>query len=287
MNEEPRFRRDILDHGYIQDIEEWGSDQRIIESARMSTDKGFLGWGPKVTGLPCFPNGDVSGKPREELPDFLVDVWRANGCPSFQDATNPFQDVKEGPGDEGLLRYLWEKQHSTPFEMAGLTIEVQCPIFVIREWHRHRVPFGYSELSARYAPMPNLNYVPTIGRCLRNSDGKNKQAGALKGSDQLTPEAAVSWRKELEHFYEMAEALYLHGLKIGMPKELARVVIPVGRYTRMRATGNLRGWLAFIKLRNAPDAQEEIRLFAEVVSEILQIHFPRTHEIVTRTMVTV
>lgn len=90
----------VLDHGYVRLIETWGSDERVIESARMSTQKGFEGWGPKEDGK---------------------------------------------PGDEKLLRYLWENKHSTPFEMAGLTIETSAPIFVFREWHRHRVPFGYSE----------------------------------------------------------------------------------------------------------------------------------------------
>ena len=85
----PKIEIPILDHGYLKLIEHWGSDERIIESARMSTNKGFLGWG----------TGDK-------------------------------------PGDEKLLRYLYEHKHMTPFEMAGLIIEVKAPIMVFREWHR-------------------------------------------------------------------------------------------------------------------------------------------------------
>src|SRR5690606_14996334 len=97
-------------------IEPWGSDQRIIESARMSTDGAFRGWG-----------------------------------------------TPDEPGDEKLLKFLYENDHSTPFEMAGLTIEVQAPIFVFREWHRHRTQ-SYNELSARHTPLPDLYYMPSLER---------------------------------------------------------------------------------------------------------------------------
>lgn len=80
-----------MNHGYVKLIESWGSDERIIEAARMSTNKGFLGWG-----------------------------------------------TPEKPGDEKLLAYLWKNKHATPFEMAGATMEIQAPILVFREWHRHR-----------------------------------------------------------------------------------------------------------------------------------------------------
>ena len=88
----------VLDMGYVRLIESWGSDERIIESARMSTAKGFLGWG-----------------------------------------------TPDAPGDEKLLKFLWDKQHATPFEMAGLVVEVKAPIVVFREWHRHRTQ-SYNEM---------------------------------------------------------------------------------------------------------------------------------------------
>ncbi len=243
----------VLDEGYVRLVDAWGSDQAIIEGARMSTDKGFLGWGPK----------------------------HANDCP-WQGRLVAECDCVKQPGDEKLLGYLWRNKHSTPFEMAGLTIEVQAPIFVFREWHRHRVPFGYSELSARYTPMPNLNYVPTIKRLLAGNDGKNKQAGTIADAAELNDAAADKWQQALEHFYADAEALYQVGLAVGIPKELARLCIPVGRYSRMRATGNLRGWLAFLALRNAPTAQYEIRAYAEVVDLLIKQKFPRTHAIASQ-----
>lgn len=258
----------LLDHGYMELIDVWGGDERVIESARMSTGKGFLGWGPK--GFRDCPMCQGRG--------------RVLGAMADKEFESTCSDCKgEGklpiPGDEKLLQFLWENAHATPFEMAGLTIEVMAPIFVFREWHRHRVPFGYNELSARYTPLPDVNYVPTLERCMLGSDGKNKQAGTIKDAAVLTDEAAIEWLRRLEEFYVDAEALYQHGLSIGLPKELARIVVPVGRYSRMRATGNLRGWLAFMKLRSALTAQWEIRQFSLQVGELVRQHFPHTHEL--------
>lgn len=221
----------ILDHGYCQLIEVWGSDQRVVEAARMSTDKGFLGWG----------TGDA-------------------------------------PGDEKLLAHLMNADHASPFEMAGLVFEIQCPILVVREWQRHRTQ-SYNEMSARYVPLPDLNYAPTVERCLL-SGGTNKQAGLAKGATAASEAMAYDWIEEhLRPAYVVAEAAYQEGLRLGIPKELARLVVPVGRYTRMRASANLRNWLAFLTLRNDAAAQWEIRQYAIEVDRVIQIMFPRVHEV--------
>ncbi len=246
------MRHQILDHGYIEAVEHWGSDERIIEAARMSTDKGFQGWGPF-----CSECGWSKGDDHEA------------GC-SRPEAYKA--------GDERLLRYLWEHKHATPFEMAGLTIEVQAPIFVFREWHRHRTQ-SYNELSARYTPMPNLNYAPTVERMLVNAGTTNKQAGTVAGSDALTEDAAQDWLAALVDFYDQAEDLYQMGLRAGVPKELARLPVPVARFSRMRASANLRNWLAFLTLRNDPAAQWEIRQYAIALQAILAERFPRTLEL--------
>ncbi len=238
-------RVQVLDYGYIEKVEHWGSDERIVEAARMSTGKGFLGWGPM-----CKQCGELQP-----------------GCMQMHDVV---------PGDEKLLKFLWDNKHATPFEMAGLTIEVQAPIMVFREWHRHRVPFGYNEMSARYTPLPDVNYVPTVERLLVNSK-TNKQAGTVAGSESLTEDSAAAWLASLTAVYELAERVYQDGLRRGVPKELARLPVPVGRYSRMRATSNLRGWLGFLTLRMAPGAQYEIRVFANEVSNIIKETFPRTH----------
>jgi thymidylate synthase (FAD) len=216
----------LLDHGYVKLIESWGSDERIIEAARMSTDKGFQGWG-----------------------------------------------TIDAPGDEKLLRYLWEHKHATPFEMAGLVIDVQAPIFVFREWHRHRTQ-SYNEMSARYVPLPDVNYVPTVERLLLGG-GSNKQAQGI--GNLLHVNEAETFQRDLQAAYKEAEIQYQHALHVGVPKELARLCIPVGRYSRMRASANLRNWLAFLTLRMAPNAQWEIRQYAQAVCSLVEQAFPRTH----------
>ena len=224
-------RLPLLDHGYLAFVESWGSDERIVEAARMSTSKGFQGWG-----------------------------------------------TPEAPGDEKLLRYLYEHKHHTPFEMAGMTIEVQAPIFCFREWHRHRTQ-SFNELSARYTPIPNLNYIPTIERLIANAGGTNKQAGTIPGARPITTETAERFRVSLRHAYSAAELLYQNALEAGVPKELARIHLPLARYSRMRASANLRNWLGFLTLRMDSAAQHEIRIYANAVGDLIAQAFPRTWEL--------
>ncbi len=175
--------------------------------------------------------------------------------------------------DEKLLRFLHSNKHSTPFEFAGMVIEVRAPIFVFREWHRHRTQ-SYNEMSARYAPLPDMHYVPSTERMLMNG-GKNKQAGSIDGKE-LSEDAAGVFQKLMNASYAQSNYLYEEMLLQGMPKELARCVMPVGRYSQMRASTCLRNWLSFLTLRMAPQAQWEIREYANAVGEIIASQFPKT-----------
>lgn len=264
---------ELLDHGYLKLVERWGSDQSIIEAARMSTNKGFLGWQDERSCVKCGV-GYVHAFNRE-----TGECWPPGNDKGRACAESGGHEWEGHPGDEKLLAYLWRNKHSTPFEMAGLTIEVQAPIFVFREWHRHRVPFGYNEMSARYTPLPDLNYVPTVERLMMGGGHLTKQAGTIKGAEQLTIEVVDFYRAKLRQEYENDQRFYEEALKMGVPKELARVHLPVGRYSRMRATGNLRGWLAFMTLRAAKNAQYEIRVYAEALGKVLEKEFPRTWEL--------
>lgn len=241
------MRKTVLDHGYVELVEHWGSDERIIEAARMSTQKGFKGWGPRHPPT-CCPTRD------------------------FHDCMCTADDML--PGDEKLLKYLWDNAHATPFEMAGFIIEVKAPIFVFREWHRHRTQ-SFNEASARYIPLPNENYVPTAER-LRPSEGTNKQA---QGTVEFDAERADRWLVSLSSLYALIDSTYQMGLHAGIPKEVARVLLPVGRYSTMRASANLRNWLGFLKLRCDPAAQWEIRQYANAVSEIIERKFPRVYDV--------
>lgn len=142
--------------------------------------------------------------------------------------------------DERLLSFLFNNKppHASPFEFAGMVVEIQAPIFVFREWHRHRTQ-SHNEMSARYAPLPDLNYVPSPERLFLTQE-KNTQAQTIKDADVLTPAQAMNWGIEVERLYKKIEEFYQYGLKIGIPKEVARIILPVGRYSRMRASANLR-----------------------------------------------
>ncbi len=232
------MRIDVLDHGFVRLVECWGHG-----------DDGGRSIGPD---------------------DCEVGIIEA----ARQSTQGSFRGWDE---DEKLLRYLYKNNHATPFEFAGMVIEVQAPIFVFREWHRHRTQ-SYNEMSARYAPLPDLAYVPTIERIMLDG-GKNKQAGAVKGSAELTEATALTFRDELDATYRAAEDIYQTYLGLGIPKELARCLLPVGRYSKMRASANLRNWLGFMTLRADPNAQWEIQQFAFAVGKILEDRFPRTFQL--------
>lgn len=243
---------ELLDHGYLKVVETWGSDERIIESARMSTDKGFQGWGPRANCVRC-------------------------GAHYTSENLNTSNSCKDGKqhdfqGDEKLLRYLYTNKHMTPFEMAGAIIEVQAPIFVFREWHRHRTQ-SYNELSARYTELPDLFYIPSLARLSGGGASVSNKQGSGGQLDSLTAERAQS---EIRAASADARDAYRTLLDRGVARELARLVIPVNQYSRMRASANLRNWLGFLELRMAPGAQWEIREYANALHTELKAIFPRT-----------
>lgn len=142
---------------------------------------------------------------------------------------------------------------------------------------------SFNEMSARYAPLPAVDYLPTAERCL-SVNGANKQANAVAGAAELTHDTALAWLEKLAAYYAQGEALYQEGLSAGVPKELARLPLTVGRFSRMRASANLRNWLAFLTLRSdvlpsGKAAQWEIRQYANAVAAAIAERFPRTYEL--------
>ena len=211
----------VLDHGYCKLVEHWGSDERIIESARMSTDGSFRGW----------------------------------------------------ESDDKLLSYLWKHKHYSPFEFPGFTVEVQAPIFVVREWHRHRTQ-SYNELSSRYTTFPNLYYIPSVERLMA---GKQSQKNKQGSEDGFTEAEAILLRSEIISATEQARQRYDFLLERGLSRELARCIIPVNQYTKFRASANLRNWLHFLGLRLDRAAQVEIQEYAKAIGGFVQELFPRTY----------
>lgn len=161
--------------------------------------------------------------------------------------------------DTRLISYLWKNHHTSPFEAVTLTVEVKAPIFILRQWQRHRT-WSYNEVSARYTTLPEEFYVPdpsTIGTQSTN----NKQVRDLGTSD---PEASALIKEACAASFREYHKL----IKRGVPRELARSVLPVATYSRMFATVDLLNLLKFLTLRCHEHAQHEIRVYADAMREL-------------------
>lgn len=166
--------------------------------------------------------------------------------------------------DHKLIHYLWKNKHLTPFESVEFQFEVKAPIFVFRQWHRHRT-WSYNELSARYRPLPNEYYVPDMD-AIGHQSTSNKQ-----GRDLVTPtdkHLYTGCLQDLVKHCDSAYFMYSNLLSIGWPRELARMVLPVNFYSHMFAKVNLRNLLAFLDLRCDSHAQFEIRQYADAMRDL-------------------
>jgi thymidylate synthase (FAD) len=173
--------------------------------------------------------------------------------------------------DAGLIRFLMRDRHGTPFEHNAFRFHIRCPIFVAREWFRHRVG-SFNEFSMRYARATDEFYVPAA-EDVRSQVGK-------PGSYAFEPvdeELAERTREELRAVYEAAYATYERLTEAGVARELARAALPVGAYTEFYWTVNARALMNFLSLRNAETAQREIRLFAEACETFLAARMPVTY----------
>lgn len=233
----------VLDHGYIQCVECWGSDERIIEAARAPTGKGFLG-------------------------------WEAGECPTCKGSRMVWDGVAHSrnyitctdcggrgtiPGDFALLHRLWVKKRTTPFEMVGATFEVQAPIMVLREWRRHRT----QSCSAWYTPLPDVNEGARV--LTAEQEYEYRRALLLTMMDYTVENV----RKERQLPYEST-------LKASVPKELDSLHPEVGHYSRMLTSDNLYNWLRFLTLHMAEDARWEIRQYANALCGMLKERFSKT-----------
>jgi thymidylate synthase (FAD) len=173
--------------------------------------------------------------------------------------------------DHGLIRFLMRDRHGTPFEHNSFRFHIRCPIFVAREWMRHRVG-SFNEFSMRYARATDDFYVPEL-EDVRSQVGK---PGAYS-FEPVADEIAETTREELQAVYDTAYATYERLVEQGVARELARSVLPVGAYTEFFWTVNARALMNFVSLRNAETAQREIRRYAEAVERFLADKMPVTH----------
>lgn len=174
---------------------------------------------------------------------------------------------KDEGSDEKLIRYLMKNDHSTPFEAVTMTFEVQAPIFVFRQWHRHRTQ-SYNEISARYTKLPDMFYVPdpeNIG--LQSTD--NKQMRLLENNAYKDVITNVVKNHAVESYRR-----YEYLLSIGCPRELARTVLPTNIYSRQFTTMNLHNCFHFLKRRLHAHAQFEIREYAYAILDLISTVAP-------------
>ena len=173
--------------------------------------------------------------------------------------------------DQGLIRFLMRERHGTPFEHNAFRFHVRCPIFVAREWFRHRVG-SFNEFSLRYARATDDFYVPEP-EDVRTQIGKPGAYSFEPVSDEL----AETTREELRAVYETAYRTYEQLVEQGVARELARSVLPVGAYTEFYWTVNARSLMNFLSLRNSETAQREIRRYAEACERFLEEQMPVTY----------
>jgi thymidylate synthase (FAD) len=173
--------------------------------------------------------------------------------------------------DEALIRFLMRDRHGSPFEHNAFRFHVRCPIFVAREWFRHRIG-SFNEFSLRYARATDDFYVPEA-EDVRTQVGK---PGAYS-FEPVDPELAERTRDELRAVYEQAYETYERLVEAGVARELARSVLPVGAYTQFFWTVNARSLMNFVSLRNSEFAQLEIRRYAEAVEAFFAGLMPVTY----------
>lgn len=164
---------------------------------------------------------------------------------------------EDSGSDAKLINYLWRNKHTSPFEAVEFQFEVYAPIFVFRQWHRHRT-WSFNELSGRYRELPEVFYVPTPDKIGQQST-TSKQARDLTAG----PSGRSGEVDALRSICEGAFRAYRDLLQAGWPRELARMVLPLNTYSHMFAKVDLRNLFSFLSLRTNEHAQYEIRVYAE------------------------
>jgi thymidylate synthase (FAD) len=190
------------------------------------------------------------------------------------------QEMLEIPKTEGRIQFLMRKRHGTPFEHNALQFYVEAPIFVFREWHRHRIGWSYNEQSGRYSELPPMFYVPPPERKLVQV-GKPGEYTYEEGT-----EVQYNWlihdmkEQAFQQYYS-----YQKRLELGYAKEVARMSLGVNIYSKMYATCNARSLMAFLSLRTTEPESTfpstpmwEIEQAARMTEEFFATLFPHTYK---------
>lgn len=196
------------------------------------------------------------------------DVARAAWVSNFADDAR----TKDTGKIDGLINFLYANKHMSPFEHGSYTFFIDCPIFVAREFMRHRT-FSYNEVSGRYRELDGRFYVPGADRPLVQK-GKVGAYTFEAGTDEMYKEM----RKDQMEAFEFCWDKYQKQLSDGVAKEVARGVLPVSIYTQFYATVNPRNLMQFLTLRNDKHALYEIRDVAVQMEKVFADTMPITYK---------
>ena len=221
----------VLDDGFVRLVDYMGSDESIVQSARVSYGKG----------------------------------------------------TKQLNQDRGLIRYLMRHKHTTPFEMCEIKLHIKLPIFIARQWIRHRTA-NINEYSARYSVLDKEFYVPEgCNVAVQSSENKQGREGILSGNE--AHEVLETIKRNAERAYEDYEALLnirddevIDANKQGIARELSRMVLPVNYYTQWYWKIDLHNLFHFLRLRADSHAQYEIREYANCILSIVEKWVPFAYE---------
>jgi thymidylate synthase (FAD) len=171
--------------------------------------------------------------------------------------------------DRKLIHYLMKHKHETPFEHSVFQFHISCPLFVARQWFRHRVA-SYNERSGRYVEYEDEFYLPQRLRLQAKSNKQASEFGEIPNEHELLT--------MIQETYELVYERYKKLLAAGVARELARSVLPLSLYTQFYWTINARSLMNFINLRADAGAQWEIRQYAEAIARIFKAKMPWTWE---------
>lgn len=193
--------------------------------------------------------------------------------------------------DDRLRDYLWRMQHSTPFEANELVVELQLPIFCLRQLDRHRTVArdeagvevtietidetmhahtSRNEFSGRYSTMPDLFYIPKAERVKRKGTANKQGSG-----EPLGPDAQAAFLENVTGSVRRAREVYERAVEQDIASELARIHLPLNQYTKVRLKACLLNWFKFLNLRLRPDVQWETRLYAQAIGRICRDLWPK------------
>lgn len=191
------------------------------------------------------------------------DVDVANAARMSFDASDKSRTYED---EMKLTRYLMKNHHDTPFEAIVVWLEYKLPIFVARQFVRHRTQ-SLNEVSGRYVTLPAEWYIPEIlgGKAASKKQGQE---------DNLSPETQAKWKFRLNTACAFSYAEYLEAMQDGVAPEHARLFLHLNHYTHWLSTMNLRNLLHFLYLRDHAHAQVEAQAYAKAITQLLEPHIP-------------